>query len=86
MHHCFQCRNEEWFYKLSGLSEDEVFRRLIEDGDELNPNQSKAIQREEHKDGMELMSPIATNRQAFGRWFVIFAINCYESNLIIIIF
>jgi hypothetical protein len=46
----------------------------------------KAIQREEHKDGMELMSPIATNRQAVGRWFVIYVIICYESNLIIIIF
>jgi hypothetical protein len=49
----FQCRNEEWFYELSGLLEDEVCRRLIEDGDELNPNKSKANQREEHKDGIE---------------------------------
>ena len=42
MLYCFQCRNEEWFYKLSGLLEDEVFRCLIiEDGDELNPKNQK---------------------------------------------
>jgi hypothetical protein len=28
-------------YKLSGRLEDEVFRRLIEDGDELNPKNLK---------------------------------------------
>jgi hypothetical protein len=50
----------------------------------LNPNKSKAIQREESKDGqkvllteddgtsreyLELMSPYATNRQAIGRYY-----------------
>lgn len=78
----FKNPKEDWFNNISSLMVSEIFRRLIDDGDELTPNKSKTAQREEMKDGMktllvkddgksyealEMMAPIATNRQAVGR-------------------
>ena len=79
----FRRPNENWFLKLSSCMEDEVFRRLIDDGDELCPNKANNIRREELNHGLkvlltkddgktadyiELIAPICTSRQATGRY------------------
>ena len=79
----FQRPNENWFVKLSNEMLENVCRRLIDDGDPLEPNKAIQLDRENFilvmKDllvwnrgrdtqALDMISVLSTSRQAVGRY------------------